>query len=92
MSAGFRRGDRGGGHQLPHLADGVGSQTVVVEVIGHAFGILPRAPPRAARLRAAILVALGIPRGDPIVGLAITLVILKITWDSWKTASASNCG
>ena len=42
----------------------------------------------------AILVALGLPRGDPIVGLAITLVILKVTWDSWRTISAggSNSG
>jgi cation diffusion facilitator family transporter len=37
----------------------------------------------------AILVALGFPRGDPIVGLAITFVILKVTWDSWSTISAS---
>jgi divalent metal cation (Fe/Co/Zn/Cd) transporter len=37
----------------------------------------------------AILVALGVPRGDPIIGLAITLVILKITWDSWRTISTS---
>jgi len=37
----------------------------------------------------AILVALGVPRGDPIVGLAITLVILNVTWDSWRTISAS---
>ena len=33
----------------------------------------------------AILVALGAQRADPIIGLAITLVILKITWDSWHT-------
>jgi cation diffusion facilitator family transporter len=33
----------------------------------------------------AILVALGAPIGDPIIGLVITLVILKITWDSWNT-------
>lgn len=33
----------------------------------------------------AILVAVGLDRADPIVGLAITLVILKITWDSWQT-------
>jgi cation diffusion facilitator family transporter len=33
----------------------------------------------------AIVVALGAPIADPIVGLAITLVILKITWDSWRT-------
>jgi cation diffusion facilitator family transporter len=31
------------------------------------------------------VVALGAPIADPIVGLAITLVILKITWDSWHT-------
>jgi cation diffusion facilitator family transporter len=33
----------------------------------------------------AIGVAIGFDLADPIVGLAITLVILKITWDSWKT-------
>ena len=33
----------------------------------------------------AIAVALGARIADPIVGLAITLVILKITWDSWHT-------
>jgi cation diffusion facilitator family transporter len=35
----------------------------------------------------AILVALGLPIGDPIMGLAITLVILRITWQSWRTVS-----
>jgi cation diffusion facilitator family transporter len=30
-------------------------------------------------------VALGAPVADPIVGLVITFVILKITWDSWQT-------
>jgi cation diffusion facilitator family transporter len=33
----------------------------------------------------AILVALGLQIGDPLVGLAITLVILRITWQSWHT-------
>jgi cation diffusion facilitator family transporter len=33
----------------------------------------------------AVVVALGAPIGDPIIGLVITLVILKITWDSWNT-------
>jgi cation diffusion facilitator family transporter len=33
----------------------------------------------------AIVVGLGAPIADPIIGLAITLVILKITWDSWNT-------
>jgi cation diffusion facilitator family transporter len=31
------------------------------------------------------VVALGFEIGDPLIGLAITLVILKITWDSWRT-------
>ena len=33
----------------------------------------------------AIGVALGAPIIDPLVGFAITLVILKVTWDSWLT-------
>ena len=33
----------------------------------------------------AALVALGLERADPIVGMAITLVILRITWASWRT-------
>jgi cation diffusion facilitator family transporter len=37
----------------------------------------------------AAVVALGVQIGDPIVGLLITLVILKITWDSWWTVRRS---
>ena len=33
----------------------------------------------------ALVVALGVPIADPIIGLVITTVILKITWDSWQT-------
>jgi cation diffusion facilitator family transporter len=40
----------------------------------------------------AAVVALGAPRADPIIGLLITLVILKITWDSWRTIHASEPG
>jgi cation diffusion facilitator family transporter len=40
----------------------------------------------------AIIVALGAPIGDPIVGLVITLVILKITWDSWRLVSTTDPG
>ncbi len=36
----------------------------------------------------AALVGLGWEEGDPIVGLLITLVILKVTWDAWKTVRA----
>jgi divalent metal cation (Fe/Co/Zn/Cd) transporter len=40
----------------------------------------------------ALAVALGFNRGDPLIGLAITLVILKITWDSWRTVSSTEPG
>lgn len=33
----------------------------------------------------AIVVALGLPVADPLIGLGITVVILRITWDSWRT-------
>ena len=35
------------------------------------------------------MVALRAPIADPIIGLVITLVILKITWDSWRTVRAA---
>jgi cation diffusion facilitator family transporter len=35
------------------------------------------------------LVGLGAEIADPVVGLAITLVILRITWDSWRTVTRS---
>jgi cation diffusion facilitator family transporter len=37
----------------------------------------------------AIFVAAGLDVADPIVGLLITAVILKITWDSWRTIAPS---
>jgi cation diffusion facilitator family transporter len=37
----------------------------------------------------ALLVALGLELADPIIGLIITLVILKITWDSRRTVHAA---
>ena len=36
----------------------------------------------------AIVVALGLERADPLIGLGITLVILRITWSSWRTVRA----
>lgn len=38
-----------------------------------------------AVIASAAAVALGAPVLDPVVGLAITLVILRITWRSWRT-------
>jgi cation diffusion facilitator family transporter len=38
-----------------------------------------------AVVASAVVVALGLPIADPLIGLAITTVILKITWDSWQT-------
>jgi cation diffusion facilitator family transporter len=40
----------------------------------------------------AIVVSLGFRIGDPIIGLVLTLVILKITWDSWRTVSTTDPG
>jgi divalent metal cation (Fe/Co/Zn/Cd) transporter len=40
----------------------------------------------------AIVVSLGAQIGDPIIGLVITLVILKITWDAWRTVSSTDPG
>jgi divalent metal cation (Fe/Co/Zn/Cd) transporter len=36
-------------------------------------------------IASATVVALGAPVADPLIGLAITLVILRITWQSWRT-------
>jgi cation diffusion facilitator family transporter len=40
----------------------------------------------------AVVVALGGKIGDPIIGLLITLVILKITWDSWGAVRSTEPG
>ena len=40
----------------------------------------------------AAVVSLGAEIGDPIIGLLITVVILKITWDSWRTVSTTDPG
>jgi cation diffusion facilitator family transporter len=38
-----------------------------------------------AVIASAAAVAAGLEIADPLIGLAITLVILRITWDSWRT-------
>jgi cation diffusion facilitator family transporter len=38
-----------------------------------------------AVIGSAAAVAVGVPMADPLIGLAITLVILRITWQSWTT-------
>jgi cation diffusion facilitator family transporter len=40
----------------------------------------------------AAVVALGFRLGDPLIGLVITIAILKITWDSWRTIRATEPG
>jgi cation diffusion facilitator family transporter len=40
----------------------------------------------------AAAVGLGVEIADPLIGLAITLVILKITWDSWRTVRHAPAG
>jgi cation diffusion facilitator family transporter len=39
-------------------------------------------------IASAAVVALGVPIADPIIGLVITAVILRITWESWHTIRA----
>ena len=43
-------------------------------------------------IASAVGVWLGADIADPVVGLVITLVILKITWDSWRTVRDSEPG
>jgi divalent metal cation (Fe/Co/Zn/Cd) transporter len=40
----------------------------------------------------AVLVAVGLPRADPLVGLLISLAILRITWESWRTIRSTEPG
>jgi len=40
-------------------------------------------------LASAAVVALGLSLADPIIGLIITIVILRITWQSWHTVRAA---
>ena len=43
-------------------------------------------------LASATVVALGLKLADPIIGLLITAVILRITWESWHTVSEAEPG
>jgi cation diffusion facilitator family transporter len=43
-------------------------------------------------LASAALVGLGTQVADPIIGLIITLVIVRITWQSWRTVSTTDPG
>lgn len=38
----------------------------------------------------AVVVAIGLPIADPLIGLAITAVILRITWQSWVVIRTGN--
>jgi divalent metal cation (Fe/Co/Zn/Cd) transporter len=40
-----------------------------------------------AVVASAAVVALGLDVADPLIGLGITVVILRITWRSWRTVS-----
>jgi len=43
-------------------------------------------------LASAAVVSIGLNLADPAIGLVITLVILKITWESWHTVSRTDPG
>ena len=43
-----------------------------------------------AVVASAAVVAIGVETADPLIGLAITLIILRITWRSWRTVRGSD--
>ena len=43
-----------------------------------------------AVIASAAALALGLEAADPLIGLAITVLILRITWDSWKTVHGAH--
>lgn len=45
-----------------------------------------------AVVASAAVVAMGAPIADPLIGLGITFVILRITLSSWRTVSAATGG
>jgi cation diffusion facilitator family transporter len=45
-----------------------------------------------AVIASAVMVALGVPIADPLIGLAMTFVILRITLTSWRTVHAAATG
>lgn len=45
-----------------------------------------------AVVASAAAVAVGVPVADPLIGLGITAVILRITWDSWRTVRGRRAG
>jgi divalent metal cation (Fe/Co/Zn/Cd) transporter len=64
---------------------------------GHSHGLVDDSIKRSragvrltsACAAGAAAVALGLDLADPLIGLAITLVILRITWRSWQTVRAA---
>jgi cation diffusion facilitator family transporter len=45
-----------------------------------------------AVIASAGVIAIGLPIADPLIGLAITALILRITWDSWRTVRGHEHG
>ena len=41
-------------------------------------------------IASAAAVAIGIPIADPLIGLGVTIVILRITWQSWRTVRGTH--
>jgi divalent metal cation (Fe/Co/Zn/Cd) transporter len=80
-------------HHTTHPGDGIVRCQPVGH--GHVHGLLEPSIARSVDgfvslgvIASAALVALGAPIADPLVGLAITFVILRITWDSLRTVRA----
>jgi cation diffusion facilitator family transporter len=68
------------------------------ERLGSAALVADGHPARAdayvslAVIASAAVVAVGLPVADPLIGLAITVVILRITWQSWRTVHGHGHG
>ena len=53
---------------------------LAINAFGYAFFLL-----LLGVIAIAAVVAIGLDIADPLIGLTITLLILRITWQSWRT-------
>ena len=68
-----------------NFASRPGQEFVARSAVGIEVGVVVHRFVSLGVVASALVVALGVQLADPIIGLTITLVILKITWDSWNT-------
>ena len=74
-----------GNYLAAHIRLGAGRRLDSAALIADGHHARADAYVSLAVVASALVVALGAPVGDPLIGLAITLVIARITWQSWRT-------